>query len=114
MSGSVRQFASSLARLALPLVIAMTWSGMTWSASPAAAALVDVHSVTGQWLSATPSSLSALQGLGTNEIRWGRPAENQQSGYRSGQCGRLLVEQLHALLAHEASSDRHAGMSLAE
>jgi len=54
-----------------------------FSAASANAALIQLTNVTGAWTATTPGS-PAVSGGGTNEIRWGSPAnqQNQQTGYR--------------------------------
>lgn len=53
-------------------------------AGGAHAASVTVQSVSGSWTSATPADTTNLNGIGTNEIRWGTPSTSggEQSGYR--------------------------------
>ncbi|MBN7769037.1 THxN family PEP-CTERM protein [Marinobacter daepoensis] len=54
-----------------------------FAAGSAQAALIELTSVTGTWTTTNPSA-PTVTGGGTNEIRWGTPAniQNQQSGYR--------------------------------
>ncbi|MED5466551.1 MAG: choice-of-anchor K domain-containing protein, partial [Pseudomonadota bacterium] len=54
-----------------------------FAAGSAQAAVIQLTGVSGLWTTTNPSG-PAVSGGGTNEIRWGTPAnqQNQQSGYR--------------------------------
>lgn len=47
------------------------------TAAPAMAASLTLTDIQAEWSSSTPT----VDGIGTKEIRWGRPAEQRQSGY---------------------------------
>ncbi|MGC8118942.1 THxN family PEP-CTERM protein [Marinobacter sp. VGCF2001] len=54
-----------------------------FTAGSVQAAVIQLTNVSGSWTSTNPTA-PAVSGGGTNEIRWGNPAnqQNQQSGYR--------------------------------
>ncbi|MEA5580358.1 THxN family PEP-CTERM protein [Nodularia harveyana UHCC-0300] len=61
-------------------VSAATLSLFLGNAIPAVAADITLNSVTGSWTN--PIGGTSLNGLDTNEIRWGTPAAGEQSGFR--------------------------------
>ncbi len=49
---------------------------------PVSAATITVSDIVGTWASVSPGDTTNLNGVGTNEIRWGTPVGAEQSGYR--------------------------------
>lgn len=61
-------------------------SALALTAGAATAAPLTVTGVTGSWISADPGNLTSLNGIGTNELRWGVPHSSQDwpGGQKSG------------------------------
>jgi len=66
------------------------------AASAASAAVVSIGVVSGDWASVSPDPVYGLNGVGTNEIRWGQPyysSSDPQSGYQfDGSSGGVVTE----------------------
>lgn len=60
-----------------PIRMLATAAGIVCFATSAMAASLTVTDIQAQWSSSRPT----VSGLGTDQIRWGRPAETKQSGY---------------------------------
>ncbi|MDZ4096428.1 MAG: THxN family PEP-CTERM protein [Paracoccaceae bacterium] len=77
----------------LKFVLAATLAGGLFPFA-AEAATITIGSASNQWESITAAAgVTDLNGLGTDTIRWGKPAETAQSGYRFAHTGTGIARQ---------------------